>query len=98
MEDKYHAGVLCTAENHKQRVTLKEGDVIRQRFTAEDNMLGGLGVFLKIKESPEADGSSKGDEAVQGDPVLTWKVLERDRGDTVLSSGECSFACPGVYG
>ena len=92
MEDKYHAGVLCTAENHKQRVTLKEGDVIRQRFTAEENMLGGLGVFLKIKESPEADGSSKGDEAVQGDPVLTWKVLEEgDRGDTVLSSGESAL-------
>ena len=124
MEGKYNAGVLCTSENPKKRVTLKEGDVIRQRFVAEENMLGGFGVNIKIKESTEAGGqaeadnkvpgesgdtgqglktekadgtkgsgeSSKGQEAVPGDPVLTWRVLEEGAGkDTVLASGESAL-------
>ena len=88
-EGRYNAGVLCTAENPKKRVTLREGDVIRQQFIPEENMLGGFGVFLKIAESREAGASSNGQETVPGDPVLTWKVLEEEAGgDRVLASGE----------
>lgn len=124
MENRYNAGVLCTAENPKKEVTLKEGDVIRQQFIARENMLGGFGAFLEIKESREAGGqaesgykvpgesegseqdlktgnadgsgesglSSKGQEAVPGDPVLTWKVLEEgESGDRILASGQSAL-------